>query len=113
MDFQEEITRAANKSNPKEILHRANIKLDILRRHIRTCVDLKLLSINQYEYASHNLVEIGRLLGGWRKKYEKNVRLAKAEQGSDSETDASCSAGRVLEQQPEQLPFRQSQQERT
>ena len=113
LDFQEAITTAANKSNPKDILNRANIKLDILRRHIRTCVDLKLFSIRQYEFASQNLVEIGRLLGGWRKKYNTNYRLEKAETGSDSDNSPPCVAGRVVEQQPEELPISQSQQEQS
>jgi len=36
---------------------------------IRLSKDYKLISIKQYEFASEQLIEIGRLLGGWRRKF--------------------------------------------
>jgi len=47
---------------------RADVDLAKLRFYLRLCEDLRLLSLGQYEHVSRMVVEIGRLLGGWRKK---------------------------------------------
>ncbi|RLC76344.1 MAG: hypothetical protein DRI61_13475 [Chloroflexi bacterium] len=36
-----------------------------LRRHVRLCRDLRLLSVGQCEHLCRMLVEIGKLLGAW------------------------------------------------
>ncbi len=67
LDFQERLIRAARakgRATGRE-LQEADVLFEILRRHIRTCVELKLFTLKQYEYAAGRLVEIGRLLGGW------------------------------------------------
>jgi len=46
----------------------ADSELDKIRTHIRLCRDLQMISIGQYEHAAAMLVEMGRLLGGWKKK---------------------------------------------
>ncbi len=51
----------------RQLLLRADLELDRLRLSVRMCQDLKLLSFKQYEYCAGQLVEIGRLLGGWLK----------------------------------------------
>ena len=76
LDFQERLIRAAradNRAQGKE-LREADVLLEILRRHIRTCVELKLFTVRQYEYAAGQMVEIGRLLGGWIKKPKGSTR---------------------------------------
>ena len=67
LDFQELLIEAARSKAPLKELKEADVCLEKLRRNIRLCVDLKLLTIRQYEYAAENLVEIGKLLGGWIK----------------------------------------------
>ena len=52
----------------KNILNEASFELERLKHYLRLCKDLNLLSIKQYEYSSKEIVEIGRLLGGWMKK---------------------------------------------
>jgi len=54
--------------NRKEILNKAGFELERLKHYIRLCKDLNILSIRHYEYSSKEIVEIGRLLGGWLKK---------------------------------------------
>jgi len=59
----------ATKSGEKRrsVLLEADLELDRLRLNVRLCVELKLLTGAQYEYAAGLLVEIGKLLGGWIK----------------------------------------------
>ena len=66
--FYDLILRAAKMKSPYRTLLDADIELDKLRFSIRLCVDLKLLSFSQYEFAAKAIVEIGKLLGGWIKK---------------------------------------------
>ena len=76
LDFQEAIISAAKKDNSQVHLREADALLEILRRHIRTSVELKLLSPKQYEYAAEHIVELGKLLGGWMSKDSKKQRAA-------------------------------------
>ena len=50
------------------ILNNADFELERLKHYLRLCKDLQLLNIKQYEHTSKEVVEIGRLLGGWIKK---------------------------------------------
>lgn len=55
-------------SNKRGVLNRASFELERLKHYLRLCKDLNILSIRQYEYSSREIVEIGKLLGGWMKK---------------------------------------------
>ncbi len=70
LDFQDTLIVAGSKpvSERSSYLSQADIQLTQLRRLIRICKDLQILSIAQYEHVSNMLVEVGRLLGGWHKK---------------------------------------------
>lgn len=50
----------------KAVLLRADVKLETLRLHLRMCYELHLLSMDQYEYVSQRVNEVGKLLGTWR-----------------------------------------------
>ena len=52
----------------KAVLNNASFELERLKHYLRLCKDLNLLSVKQYEYSSREIVEIGKLLGGWLKK---------------------------------------------
>jgi hypothetical protein len=69
LDFQETLIIAGLNSGEgrREQLKDADVQLALLRHWIRLCKDLELLTIAQYEHVSGMLVEIGRLLGGWKK----------------------------------------------
>ncbi len=68
LDFQETLVQAGlSKKDRARLLDVADVQLAILRTNLRLCKDLELLKINQYEHVAGMLVEIGRLLGGWKK----------------------------------------------
>ena len=78
LDFQECIILAAKSSDPSKSLYEADFHLERLRRFIRICVDLKLLTFKQYEYSATNIAEIGRLLGGWMNSVRTGRRSSNA-----------------------------------
>lgn len=49
------------------ILQKASIKLDLLKMLIRLSLDTKCLDNKKYQLTSAQLVEIGKMLGGWIK----------------------------------------------
>ena len=68
--FQETLIEAAmDKGRAQQrALARADVELTKLRFYLRLCKDLKLIQMSQYRHVSEMVTEIGRLLGGWRKK---------------------------------------------
>ncbi len=66
--FYDLIARATKSGDKRRsVLLEADLELDRLRLNVRLCVELKLLTTAQYEYAATALVEVGKLLGGWLK----------------------------------------------
>ena len=72
LDFQKEILRANRLRGEARLgaLDEADGLLDAIRMLVRLATDLKCLSMRQYEFSAEKLVEIGRLLGAWRKATE-------------------------------------------
>ncbi len=102
LDFHDLIIFAAKSKDTMMFLREADIKLELLRHHIRICVDLKLLTMKQYKFTSDFISEIGKLLGGWMKSIgTRRQSLKKTAVGSDSEHSSPCVAGRFVEQQSE------------
>ena len=59
---------AANKSRSKFVkLYEIDVELEILKLQTRMAMDLKFLPFNKYEILSRQLVEVGKMLGGWIK----------------------------------------------
>lgn len=54
------------------LLRQADLELDRLRYTVRLCRDLELLTQKQYRHASGLLAEVGRLLGTWIKRYNRD-----------------------------------------
>jgi len=52
-------------------LSEVNMGLEILRMHGRLAHDLAMLPHTSYEYASRELDEIGRMVGGWLKQQHR------------------------------------------
>jgi len=71
--FYEALVDAGLSNDPQPHLHRADAHLTKLRAYLRLCRDLELLSVRQYGYASQQVAEVGRLLGGWFKSLEKEA----------------------------------------
>jgi hypothetical protein len=70
LDFQEKLVEASlgRKSDLGQRLVEADVELGKLRFYLRLCHELAWLSTGQYAHASKMVAEVGRLLGGWRKK---------------------------------------------
>jgi len=66
--FQSLLIEAVHLPQPGLALQDADAELDKLRTHLRLSKDLACIAPSQYEHAARLLVEIGKLLGGWRKK---------------------------------------------
>ena len=73
LDFQRALTLANRSRGERRLraLDEADGLLDNSRFLVRFATDLGYLSGRQYEFASKQLAELGRLLGGWRKATEK------------------------------------------
>ena len=69
LSFLESIIQSNNDFDKKESLRKAIIELDKLRIFFRLSKDLQFISFSQYEFGSKQINEIGRMLGGWYKKY--------------------------------------------
>ena len=76
LDFYELILEAVmGSAGTMEKLDQADRLLTKIRLYVRLSHDLQCISPGQYEYAAKQIDEIGRLIGGWKKK--------KASSGSD------------------------------
>ncbi len=68
LDLQDNLIKAVKLSKKQSyFLIASDIELEKLRKYLRLCQDLKLLTFKQYEYASKEIVEIGNMLGKWLK----------------------------------------------
>ena len=64
-DLLEILIQAKYSRQPKDLLHEANLKLEILRFQIRLAKDLQCVRQNSYAHGGKAVDEIGRLVGGW------------------------------------------------
>lgn len=66
-DVLDGLIEATYSREPLAILNTTNLRLEKLRFMLRLARDLNHLDLRRYEYAAESLLEIGRLIGGWRK----------------------------------------------
>jgi four helix bundle protein len=73
LNFQEHIVEANSTRGRARIerMHKADAELDKVRLYIRMAFRWKWFSDGQYRHASGFVAEIGKLLGGWKKKTSK------------------------------------------
>lgn len=55
-------------------LDQADHLLHKIRLYIRLSLDLRCISPGQYEHAALRIDEIGRLIGGWKKKQSAKIK---------------------------------------
>ncbi len=68
-EFYEALMKAAyNQEKQTYWLMNADMALMRLKAYFRLAKDRQLTTLKQYVYASEQLVEVGKLLGGWMKK---------------------------------------------
>jgi hypothetical protein len=61
------IARANMARDKRELVEECLVRHEMVRLLVRTSKDFKLITLRQYEYASERLVEMGKMLGGWRR----------------------------------------------
>lgn len=66
-DVLDGLIEATYSREPLPILNQVNLRLEKLRFALRLARDLNHLDLRRYEFAAESLLEIGRLVGGWRK----------------------------------------------
>lgn len=74
-DFQEALVAAGMGIEKARNLGSADTLLRQLQVYIRLSHDMKFITIKQYEHAARMTVEIGKILGGWRKKAGNDMSL--------------------------------------
>ncbi len=62
---------AAYTRDKHQILIRANLLLEKMFYTVRLCKDMKFINLKKYEYLSKQLIEIGKMVGGWIKEQNK------------------------------------------
>jgi len=67
LDILELLIEAVYSKSKKEILRKANLRLEQLRFMIRISKDMKYINIHGYDYFCQKVLEIGRMVGGWLK----------------------------------------------
>jgi hypothetical protein len=65
LEVLELLIEASYTWDKRALLQRANLRLERVRYLIRLAVDLKLLTVKQYEFAARAIVTIGGEIGGW------------------------------------------------
>jgi len=73
MDIQEKLVRVAmmkQGGQKKDALHDLDVELEQMRYLIRMACEARCLNQTAWYYCSRNLVEIGKMLGGWIKSVE-------------------------------------------
>lgn len=63
------LVQAGQGNDVNAALQKADHALSLLRTYLRLAQDLNLLQRSRYEHGARMLDEIGRLLGGWKKKH--------------------------------------------
>jgi hypothetical protein len=63
------IIRANGKKDKSFAIEECRITLETVRILLRLAKDFKLVNLKQYEFSAEKLEEIGRLLGGWQKRF--------------------------------------------
>ena len=74
LEILELLVEASYTRDKRDLLRRANMRLERLRYLIRLAKDLKLLSISQYEFAARALLAVGAEVGGWAKQQAGQAR---------------------------------------
>lgn len=67
LEILELLIEAVYSRDKKDILTKANLKLEQLRFMVRIAKDMKYISVKGYDYFCQSALEIGRMVGGWLK----------------------------------------------
>ncbi len=67
LDILESIVEAIYTKKRSYILRRINLYIEKLRVLFRICFKRRYISTNQYEFISSEIMEFGKMIGGWIK----------------------------------------------
>ncbi len=70
LDILEGIVDARYTKSKRDILRRIDLSMERLRVLLRLCHDKRYLDNKGYEFASKQINEAGKMVGGWRKQQE-------------------------------------------
>ena len=70
LDLLERLIEAYYSKDKIRNLRLANIEIEKLRQLMAVCVQMKFLSVQQLEFATRELNQIGSLVGGWIRQQE-------------------------------------------
>lgn len=65
LEILELIVMTIYSSSKREFLRKINLKLDVLRALIQMSHKMNIMAENQYEYINRELLESGKMVGGW------------------------------------------------
>ena len=71
LDILDRVVVASCSRDKSKHLREANLGLERLRHLVRMCRDLDIFSSRQYRFASEEIDEVGRMLGGWLKQQRR------------------------------------------
>ena len=72
LDILELLIEAVYSKERKNVLQKANLRLDQLRFMVRIAKDMKYISLRGYDYFCQSVLEIGRMIGGWKRSQNAN-----------------------------------------
>ena len=70
LDVLELLIEAVYTREKRDMLRRAGIQIEKLRYLVRASKDLQFLSVQQYEFVSRQIDEVGRMVGGWHRQQQ-------------------------------------------
>jgi hypothetical protein len=88
----------------------AALRLAALRAYLRLACELQFFSVKQYEHAARLADELGRLIGGWKRRTAEPTKAPTVPRDRDVGV-GHRPARRLLEQQPDQPACDEPQQQ--
>lgn len=71
LDVVEDLVEARYMRDKREVLHRANLRLEKMRVLLRIANKLRFLDYKRYEYSMKQINEVGKMLGGWLRQQDE------------------------------------------
>ncbi len=84
LDLLAAVVEANTSRDKTAALTKALLAFEILKIWLRLGFEFRFMSLKQYEAGSRSLDEIGRLLGGWNKKFGLPADTGHGQGGADS-----------------------------
>ena len=67
LDVLELLVEAVYSKEKVPALTKANLQLEKMRLLMRIAADMKYISLKRYDYFCRSVLEIGKMIGGWKK----------------------------------------------